>query len=274
MLEDEISDVIGKAISGLGLAPEALADKSGVSLVAIEALLSGGIDVTAIRGISPILQLNAEALIGLPHYQPKPLTLPEVRRIELPFGKWTVNAWLIDAHGIRVLFDTGFDSQGLVEAIPGRLPDVVVITHRDVDHVGGIESLVETGQKAGVDIPIIDPQDALDKGVLEFGKMTMRVVDLAGHETPAAGFIIEGIGRQVLVAGDAIFAGSMGRWKRPGTRELAFKTLGAALSGVENDCIILPGHGPATTHAEERVSNPFIAKTGMDTLFSGGILTS
>jgi hydroxyacylglutathione hydrolase len=250
-LEDEIPDVVAKAMMGLAMDAGSLAAKSGIGVSRIEAILHGGPDEDLLRKIAPVLGLDPESLVGLPGYLPEQAEIPGVRRIVLPFGEWTVNAWLIELGGIRLLFDTGCRGDGIITAIGGTMPDVCLITHSHPDHIGGVEALASAGVK------VISETEALAAATLAFGPLQLEAVDLSGHCVPATGYFVNGLARQLLIPGDAIFAGSMGGCKTPEAHTLAGRTLRAAFSKAAPGCVILPGHGPATTIAGELASNPF-----------------
>ncbi len=250
-LEDAIPDVIAKAMRGLGIAAAELSATSGVAVGAIEALLRGEMDETAARAISPALGLDADALVALPGYLPRALEIPGIRRIELPFGQWTVNAWELNHEGVRILFDTGFGERDLFGKISPDGLDAVFITHPHPDHIGGVVAFSQKG------VRVISETEALAAGSFVYCSLRLEVVDLSGHCSPAVGYLVQRLAHQILVAGDALFAGSMGGCKTRESYELAGRTLRAAFAKAEASCVILPGHGPATTLAEERVSNPF-----------------
>lgn len=255
-LEDEFSDVIAKAMRGLGIDVHGLSHTAGIPAGEIEALLGGEMNETAAEAISRILGLDADALVALPGYQPQPVAIPGVRRIELPFGKWTVNAWEIQRDGVRLLFDAGFGDRDILEKVsPGGL-DALLITHAHPDHIGGRDALAAKG------VRVVSETEALAAGVLSFGPLELETVDLTGHCTPATGYFINGLERQVFIPGDAIFAGSMGGCKTREAHDLAGPSLRAAFAKAAPGCVILPGHGPATTLAEELVSNPFHPRFG------------
>ena len=62
-----------------------------------------------------------------------------------------------------------------------------------------------------------------------------------------------------LVAGDVLFAGSIGRTDLPGgDPEAMTRSLAAKVLPLADDTLVLPGHGPSTTVGRERRSNPFL----------------
>ena len=250
-LEDEFTDVIAKAMRGLGIDIPALSETSGITVAEIETLLGGAMDEATARAICPALGLDAEALIDLPGYLPQSVAIPGVRRIELPFGKWIVNAWEVEHGGIRLLFDAGTGERDILGKVSPQGLDALLITHSHPDHIGGVEAMVAAG------VRVISETEALATGKLSFGSLELQTVDLSGHCTPATGYFVNGLARQLFIPGDAIFAGSMGGCKTREAHDLASRTLRTALTKAAPGCLLLPGHGPATSLAEELVSNPF-----------------
>lgn len=250
-LEDEFTDVLAKAMRGLGIDLAALSAAAEIAPSKIEALLGGEMNEVVARAVCPALGLDAPALLALPGYLPEPVAIPGVRRIELPFGKWVVNAWEVEHCGVRLLFDAGFGARDILTNVSAHGLDALLITHSHPDHIGGLEALKAEG------VRVISENDALAAGRLVFGSLELETVDLSGHCSPATGYFVNGLMHQLFIPGDAIFAGSMGGCKTREAHHLASATLRAAFAKADPGCVILPGHGPATTVAEERVSNPF-----------------
>ena len=64
-----------------------------------------------------------------------------------------------------------------------------------------------------------------------------------------------------LIAGDTLFAGSIGRTDLPGgSYEKILRSLHDQILALPDETIVIPGHGPSTTIGEERESNPFLQK--------------
>jgi hydroxyacylglutathione hydrolase len=66
---------------------------------------------------------------------------------------------------------------------------------------------------------------------------------------------------KLLIAGDTLFAGSIGRTDLPGgSMQKIMQSLHETVLALPDDTVVVPGHGPATTIGEERESNPFLVK--------------
>lgn len=250
-LEDEITDVLNKAIRGLGKSFSAVAQAAGIDEAALQQALAGAGDEVALRKLATALNLDAEALLSLPTYQPQIIEVAGVKRLIMPFRAWSVNAWLLEMDGVSLLFDTGWNRADVLSQLDGIRPDAVFITHAHEDHVGGVESIQAAGMK------IISESEALRAGEYQFGKIKIQVLDLSGHCVPTASYFITGFEKSLWVVGDAIFAGSMGGCKSPENFTMAAASLRKGFERVDAECLILPGHGPMTSVESEKTSNPF-----------------
>lgn len=96
--------------------------------------------------------------------------------------------------------------------------------------------------------------------VLPFGRREARVIHTPGHTPGSACFFLERPSETpLLLAGDTLFAGSIGRTDLWGG---SLPTIRASIRGrlftLPDDTLVIPGHGPPTTIAAERESNPFV----------------
>jgi glyoxylase-like metal-dependent hydrolase (beta-lactamase superfamily II) len=65
--------------------------------------------------------------------------------------------------------------------------------------------------------------------------------------------------RTTMISGDVLFAGSIGRTDLPGGDGAAMtRSLTDVVLPLPDDTLVLPGHGPATTIARERATNPYL----------------
>ncbi len=257
MIEDDFTWVLRKALKGHSLAPTEAAERVGLPEQEVLAFSKGKFSEPVARGLAEALGLRTKAFVALPGYQPRPLALSGIKRLDLPFGgDGTVNAWLVKNDDVVLLFDTGNDPSSCIKALNGTLPDKVFITHAHHDHIAGNPTFAAKGIEIfGKDIAGAKPIHANE--IIRCGSLTLTTVDLSGHARPALGYLIEGLNAPVLVTGDAIFAGSIGGCENPEIYQVALHRLHQVLTPLSDATVLLPGHGPATTLGEERVSNQF-----------------
>ncbi len=260
MLEDDFTYVIRKAFKGLALAPGEAAQRAGLAENEVFAFSRGRFSADTARRLAPVLGLNPEALANHSDYFPQPLAIPQIYRIDLPFEQERVNAWHIWANDAVLLFDTGYEPRSCVVALDAIGPPAlhqVFITHGHVDHIGGIRDFSGRGIiPRGAQVEGSEPMQPGDTVVC--GSLTIRACDLSGHANPALGYFIDGLAQPVLVTGDALFAGSIGGCATPSIYQHALSRLREILHPLSDETVLLPGHGPASTLGEERVSNPFL----------------
>jgi hydroxyacylglutathione hydrolase len=95
------------------------------------------------------------------------------------------------------------------------------------------------------------------------GGLEVGVRHTPGHTEGSVCFRFAGSGpsgEDVLLSGDLLFAGSVGRSDLPGADPTAMaRSLEAVMAAHPDDTVVLPGHGPATTVGAERAANPFLA---------------
>ena len=75
----------------------------------------------------------------------------------------------------------------------------------------------------------------------------------------------DGENGRLLLAGDTLFAGSIGRTDLPGgDPSKIMASLRSKIMTLPDDTLVLPGHGPTTTIGRERATNPFVRGAGLD----------
>ena len=113
-LEDNLSDIVGKAQRGLKISDSQLAERAGISLRQVQEIRTGGFNAVAVAQIAPVLRLNADALVdsGRKAWRPVPVEpIDGLAAFNTPFDDMTVNSYLLwDPETRRaVAFDTGSD---------------------------------------------------------------------------------------------------------------------------------------------------------------------
>ncbi|MCW2305781.1 MBL fold metallo-hydrolase [Rhodobium gokarnense] len=182
------------------------------------------------------------------------------------------------------IVDPGGDVEGLKQVIAdkGVTPEKVLLTHGHLDHAGGaaelaeaygvpiegphvddtflLESLATQGRDFGVPAEgrNVTPDRWLAEGdTVSVGELTFKVLHCPGHTPGHVVFFLEPV--RLLIAGDVLFQGSIGRTDFPrGDHPALISSIKDKLFPLGDDVSVLPGHGPMTTIDEERKTNPFL----------------
>jgi glyoxylase-like metal-dependent hydrolase (beta-lactamase superfamily II) len=267
-LEDGATDIIGKAQRGLGLDDAELASKTGLAADELAAVKQvKGVDFAKVQKLARALELGPRALVAIAEGTYKPeVTLPKSGFLQFntTYGDMTVNAYLVwdPITGLAAVFDTGADCTPIIEALQKNdlnLQDVY-LTHTHVDHVVELDRLLEkAGGSVGVHVNEAEPLDkaaSFKPGVtFSLGKLHIETRDTAGHSAGGTSYFIHGLDRPVAIVGDALFAGSAGGIKTDYRGSL--KKIADNILSTQDGTILAPGHGPLTTTAQEKGSNPF-----------------
>jgi len=89
------------------------------------------------------------------------------------------------------------------------------------------------------------------------GSLVAQVIHTPGHTEGSVCLYFPV--QKKLIAGDTLFAGSIGRTDLPGgSFEKIIDSLHEKVLALPDDTVVVPGHGPLTTIGEERESNPFL----------------
>jgi glyoxylase-like metal-dependent hydrolase (beta-lactamase superfamily II) len=158
----------------------------------------------------------------------------------------------------------------------------IVITHAHIDHVGGAMKLrAATGAPILLNhndyalLKMLDLQASWlgmatpgkveidhslnDQDKVGSGPLTATILHTPGHTEGSIClyFPVE----QKLIAGDTLFAGSIGRTDLfGGSFDKIIRSLHEKLLALPDETLVVPGHGPVTTIGTERESNPFLQK--------------
>ncbi|MYA58988.1 MAG: MBL fold metallo-hydrolase [Chloroflexi bacterium] len=276
LLEDEFGDIIGKARFGLNLSADDVAGQVGISTDELAVLEDCERSPTRAEtdALAAVLNLDPERLLAVARdaYVPNPVPLDHggLRIRVIPYPPMRVYQYVVaDVEtGQAVVVDPG----ALPDRILGVLADeqwgaaAILITHADADHIDALPAI-----HAALDVPIwIHPNEQSRLPALEHadirtydhgqrfqaGPFEVEARRTPGHAPGHSSLVL----RDLVLVGDAMFAGSLGR-----------TSLGPAyyaehLAAVRSQILSLPaatrlfaGHGPPTTVGEERANNPFFA---------------
>ncbi|UQX86797.1 MBL fold metallo-hydrolase [Jatrophihabitans telluris] len=104
-----------------------------------------------------------------------------------------------------------------------------------------------------------DVRELADKDGLTLAGMSFTVRHTPGHTAGSVVFALPADDQQVLFAGDVLFAGSIGRTDLPGGSMTDMtRSLREVILPMDDEVIVLPGHGGQTTIGHERLTNPFL----------------
>ena len=146
----------------------------------------------------------------------------------------------------------------------GLKPAAVLLTHAHPDHIGGVKTLQE---RYGVKTYMCEaertvfsldfPTTAVEDGqTITAGGIEFEVITTPGHTPGGVCWLARKYG--ALFTGDTLFRGTIGRTDLPGGSWKAMAASLRRLAGLEGDYTVLPGHGEASTLAEEWEDNPYI----------------
>jgi len=196
-------------------------------------------------------------------------------------GAFQENCYLVvdETAGRAVIVDPGAEGERLVRAIraSGAELEAIWLTHAHIDHIGAIaavrrewpvpillhpadEPLYVRGaaQAAAYGLPFDDPppadEDLTDGATLTVGALEFSVLHTPGHAPGHCVFV----GNGIVLAGDLLFAGSIGRTDLPLSDPRRMAESLARVAALDPALAVYAGHGPATTIGRELDTNPFL----------------
>jgi hydroxyacylglutathione hydrolase len=204
----------------------------------------------------------------------------------LPVGALQCNCSIIGdetTHEAMVI-DPGDEIEDILALIRKHNLQVkqIVITHAHIDHVGGAMKLrAATGAPILLNqndydlLRMLDVQAAwigvaspgevvIDRSVstgetVSAGSLTAQILHTPGHTEGSICLYFPA--EQKLIAGDTLFAGSIGRTDLPGgSHKKILSSIHETLLALPDETVVIPGHGELTTIGKERESNPFLIK--------------
>lgn len=201
-----------------------------------------------------------------------------------PVGPLQCNCSVIGDESTRegMVIDPGDDIEDVLALIRKHNLTIkqIVITHAHIDHVGGAMKLrAATGAPILLNqndydlLRMLDVQAAwvrmsapgkveIDQSVghadtVKAGGLSATVLHTPGHTEGSVCLYFPT--EKKLIAGDTLFAGSIGRTDLPGgSFEKIIRSLHEKLLALPDETVVVPGHGPLTTIGEERELNPFL----------------
>jgi hydroxyacylglutathione hydrolase len=266
-LEDNFTDVIGKAQRGLQISDSELAQRAGLAQTRIRELREGKIENEALKKIAPVLRLDANALVELAasKWQPDKLgNFDGLAQFTTDYSGMTVNsylAWDLESKHAAA-FDTGADCREILRLATRENLSIkmILLTHAHSDHVADLPRLrEETGAQVFAPARELVPgAERVEEGKrFHLGKLAIEARLTWGHSPGGITYIVDGLARPVAIVGDSLFAGSMGGGNV--SYGDALRNNLEKILTLPDETVICPGHGPITTVGEEKEHNPFFA---------------
>lgn len=198
-------------------------------------------------------------------------------------GAFEENCYLLadDQSGRAVLIDPGDEAERILDMVAAAhvTLEAIWLTHAHVDHIGAVAAVkrrfgvpvylhpldlpyytrlsARAAEMYGIDFEQPDAPDAelADGQELACGGLRFQVMHVPGHAPGLVAFT----GHGISFGGDLLFAGSIGRTDLPlGNPADMTASLGRYSAALEDEVVVYPGHGPATTIGHEKRTNPFL----------------
>ena len=201
--------------------------------------------------------------------------------IQIPVGALAMNATLVMDEESRetIFFDPGDEIERILEIAKheNMIITRLIATHCHVDHIAGANTAMEklglpleicplgkdllgnVGPIAaafGYSVSEIKEGGYLNEGdIVKIGKTEFTILHCPGHSPDSLCFYSKG----VLIGGDVIFRGSLGRTDLPGgNTEQLMKSITEKIYHLPEETTIYPGHGPKTELGIEKKENPYL----------------
>jgi glyoxylase-like metal-dependent hydrolase (beta-lactamase superfamily II) len=202
-----------------------------------------------------------------------------------PFGEMSYVVWR-PGHVEAVVIDPGFDPEAILDLLSrhGLRAAAILNTHGHVDHIAGNAALkgafpdapliigrheawlladAQANMSASFGSPLASPPaDRLvaDGERLDLAGLSFEVREIPGHSPGSVVYVCEQFTPPFVLGGDVLFAGSIGRTDLGGNGPLLLAGIRSKLFNLPGATQVFPGHGPATTIAAEKRSNPFVGE--------------
>ncbi|MCG7235621.1 MBL fold metallo-hydrolase [Corynebacterium sp. ACRQP] len=202
-------------------------------------------------------------------------------------GPFQTNCYVV-ANGDRAfVIDPGLGAHEAVSQMAqeqGLTVEAVVLTHGHIDHIRdaaafGVETFVHPADAfmllrgegvseqarqlydASAMPPIDNPTPLEDGQTLTVAGVDLRIVHAPGHSPGCVMLVAD----EVVFSGDVLFRGSIGRTDLPDSDPAQMQeSLRGPVWDLDDELQVLPGHGPATTVAQERATNPYLRQANAD----------
>ena len=188
----------------------------------------------------------------------------------IPVGILESNCYILSDNGALALVDCGIFNRAVREEVAAQGGDLryILLTHGHFDHVQGVASAkaaypaaqvcIGAGDADGLKKPAVADMQLQDGDVIQLGGSTLRVLSTPGHTRGGVSYLIEL--ERLLFTGDTLFYEEVGRDDLPGGDWPTLQASVRRLLALPGDCVVLPGHGQASSLEHERACNPYVKR--------------
>lgn len=206
---------------------------------------------------------------------------------EFTFNSFQTRCSIVwDSEGNCAFIDPGcisaVEMKALLDTVSRKdlKPVCIMLTHGHFDHIlgtaelsrhfGGLPVYMHPADKFtlenneyfcrcfGTPMPeAFETADICEGSVIEVGNLRFEVIETPGHTVGGVCYLERA--EKVLFSGDTLFAGAIGRTDHPGgDYDRIMESIFTKLLHLEGDTKVIPGHGPCSEIATERMTNPFL----------------
>jgi glyoxylase-like metal-dependent hydrolase (beta-lactamase superfamily II) len=209
--------------------------------------------------------------IVLEKWVPQPIpSIQGIETIEGEINGYGVHGYIVHDSGEALLVDTAYNAPAMIAWLEShrlRLTGIC-LTHGHADHAEGIQQILARWHVpvylGADDVSLLrwkPSEDRLtspkDGRTISVGRLSVRCLTTPGHTPGGVCYRIDAESQPVCFVGDTLFAGSIGKSLPHNLFQTHLDSVRQRVLKLPHDCILFPGHGPATTVREELDHNPF-----------------
>ncbi|GGB29381.1 hydroxyacylglutathione hydrolase [Lentibacillus populi] len=203
---------------------------------------------------------------------------------EMSLGPLGTNCYIVYDDQHALVIDPGGDADQIISFLTMESiePKAILLTHAHFDHIGGVEPLrsyyginvlLHDNEAAWLEDPGLNgsalfigeeiktkkAEQPLKPGTRTISSFTFDILHTPGHSPGSVSLVFSN--EKIVFGGDALFQHGIGRTDLPGGDfEQLIQSIQQKLYLLDDSYVVYPGHGPATTIAEEKRNNPFVQR--------------